>query len=194
MENQPAANPEENMHSEQAQEAQSITNCPHCSHKLEEDQAKFCPKCGFPVLGTEKEKDNFLRLLKANQEVLANAKKKINRVKIMLYIIGGLQVFLGLFLFMGEMVEDSAIVGISSIVVGLIMFACSVWVKRKPVTGILVAFSFYMLLQIAGVIIEPSSIVRGIILKIIVIAVFISGIKSAYDYREYEKKLNLDAQ
>ena len=194
MENQPAANPEENMSSEQAQEAQTVSNCPHCSHKLGEDQAKFCPKCGFPVLGTEKEKDNFLRLLKANQEVLADAKKKINRVKIMLYIIGGLQVFLGLMLFMAEMVEDSAIVGISSIIVGLIMFACSVWVKRKPVTGILVAFSFYMLLHIANAIIEPSSIASGLILKIIVIAVFISGIKSAYDYREYEKKLNPDAQ
>lgn len=177
-------------HSASDQDQQTaVENCDNCQHDISGSEAKFCPKCGYPARGTSAEQDNFRRALKLKKDVVDDAKKKIKRVKVMLYILGGLNVLVGLIIALADAIPDAVFVGIGSIIVGGVMFACSAWVEKNPVTGILVAFSVYMLLIIANAILEPASIYRGIIFKIIIIGVFIKGIKSAYDYREYTKKL-----
>lgn len=169
-----------------------ISHCPHCSAELGDKETKFCQSCGYPARGSSQEQSNFKRKIQLQKEVLADAQKKVKRVSLMLYILGGINLVVGIFLLNMELGFDSEmkILGWATLINAAVLIACGLWVKKKPVTGVLVAFSFYLVIQIAGAVIDPSTIFQGIILKIIILAIFIRGLKSAYDYKEYQKKLS----
>jgi hypothetical protein len=57
---------------------------------------------------------------------------------------------------------------------------------------VLSAFGFWLLIQILSAILEPTSLFQGLLLKIIFISIFIKGIKSAKDYKDFTAKLNHD--
>jgi hypothetical protein len=64
-----------------------------------------------------------------------------------------------------------------------IMVVLAWWSKRKPLAAILIATAVFAVLQVVGAIIDPQSIMRGIIFKLIIVGVLIRGIKGAFDLR-----------
>lgn len=167
--------------------------CERCGHDLRESTGKFCPKCGFPANGTEQDQKNFYHALKLKQDVLDDAQKKLKRVTAMLYILAGINVLYGLYFFGAGAAlygDDAGIIGATTIIMGLIFIGCGLWVKKNPVAGTVTAFSIYALVQVASALVEPETIFQGIILKIIIVVIFVRGIRSAFDYREYQRKLD----
>lgn len=168
-------------------------SCERCNEDLRESSGKFCPKCGFPANGTEQDQKNFYHSLKLKQDVLDDAQKKLKRVTAMLYILAGINVLYGLYFFGAGAAlygDDSGIIGATTIIMGLIFIGCALWVKKNPVAGTVTAFSIYALVQVASALVEPETIFQGIILKIIIVVIFVRGIRSAFDYREYQRKLD----
>lgn len=163
-------------------------NCENCLSPIPEKAGKFCSKCGFPALGSDREKENFRISLKRKKEILAEAEKKIRNVKILLYVLAGLNLAVGLVV--SALSADMGILFFLEYFIAAAVFtACAIWVNKNPIAGVIAAFSFYMLLQIAAAIVDPSTIFQGIIVKVIFIGMFIKGIRSAYDYKEYAEKL-----
>lgn len=161
------------------------TNCSKCKQKME-DNEDYCSNCGFPENADQKEKDKFTYRIKLKMNVLNDAKKKLRNVKIILGIMAGLNFIMALIILANAGLNASSI---GSLIGAFVFTACIFWVDKQPLTGIMAAFIFYLILQVISFIINPASIFSGIIVKIIFIAIFVKGIKSAKDYKEYSVQL-----
>lgn len=163
------------------------TRCENCGAIVKGDE-HFCGECGFPQHGTEDEKSTFHRRILRKKEVVKDAQKRVKNVQILLYILAGINVVVGSIYTFGA--DESLFVdGLASLVTGLVFIGCAVWVNKQPLTGILAAFVFWIVLQLLTAVLLPESIFRGILIKIIIIGVFVKGINSAKDAAKYSEQL-----
>ncbi len=159
--------------------------CSKCNSNLKEEDI-FCPNCGYPENADQKEKDKYAYRIKLKSDVVQDAKKKLKNVKILLYVIAGINFLIGIYYLSNEMTFAD---GIGSLISGFIFLGCVFWVNKQPLTGILAAFIFWIILQLSVIFIDPSLLFRGIIIKIVIIGVFIKGINSAKDFKSYSEQL-----
>ncbi|MEO8064467.1 MAG: hypothetical protein ABI821_17150 [Pseudomonadota bacterium] len=64
-------------------------------------------------------------------------------------------------------------------ILAAIMVVLAWWSKRRPLPAILIATAVFVVVQVAGAIMDPSTLMQGIVMKAIVIAVLVRGIKGA---------------
>lgn len=166
----------------------NTTECFNCKHLVSADEI-YCSECGYPQNGSDDDKNTFERRIMRKKEVVKDAEKRIKNVKILLYVLAGLSVVVGLFYIFGGN-ENLFADGIVSLISGLVFIGCAIWVNKQPLTGILAAFIYWIVLQVLYSIVVPSSIFSGIIIKIIIIGVFIKGINSAKDASKYQEQLS----
>ncbi|MBV6641124.1 MAG: hypothetical protein KI791_10410 [Cyclobacteriaceae bacterium] len=159
--------------------------CSKCNSILN-DEDVYCPNCGYPERADESEKGKYEYRIKLKKDVLEDAEKKMKSVKILLYVIAGLNFAMGLYYLSEDLTFYD---GIGSLIAAGIFIACVVWVNKQPLTGILAAFIFWILLQLSVVLVDPALIFSGIILKVVFIAIFIKGINSARDYQKFSQQL-----
>ncbi len=72
---------------------------------------------------------------------------------------------------------------IENAVLATLMVVLAWWSRRKPLAAILIAAATYAALQVIYAIINPGSLLAGLFMKVIIIAVLVRGIKSALDLR-----------
>lgn len=112
--------------------------------------------------------------------------KHIKNARIILFIIAALQL-IGVFTSMSlpdpaRWISIAVFVFFGGIFVGL-----ALWTHRKPYTALLVALIVYISLLVLDAIFDPSTIYKGIVLKIIIIVMLISGLRNgkvAQDMKE----------
>ncbi|MDH5599226.1 MAG: hypothetical protein OEY34_08875 [Cyclobacteriaceae bacterium] len=160
------------------------SKCPNCNEINQFDT--YCSNCGFPIRGTESEVESFNRRILLKINVLKDSKKKIKNVNILLSIIAGLHFILGLYYAMDEY---TFLDGILNLIAGVMFIGCIIWVRSQPLIGVLAAFSLWIILQLSVVMVDPSLLFSGILLKVIFISIFIKGITSARDYQNYKAQL-----
>ena len=115
--------------------------------------------------------------------------KHIKNARNMLFIVAGVQLF-GLFAAKDQ--EDPAI-SIGIIVgVALIFAGLALWTKKKPFAALLTALILYGSLLILDGIFEPSTIFRGIILKVGIIVSLILGLRNAREAEDLKKAFGKD--
>jgi hypothetical protein len=78
--------------------------------------------------------------------------------------------------------EPFQILIVNLIVAGL-MAGLWVWGKRSPLPAIGCAFALFLVVHVGSAMVDPTSLARGIILKIAAIAALASGLKSALEAR-----------
>ena len=66
-----------------------------------------------------------------------------------------------------------------NLILAAIMVVLAWWSKRRALPAILIATAVFVVVQVAGAIMDPASLTQGIVVKIIVIVVLIKGIKGA---------------
>lgn len=162
-----------------------MTTCSKCNSSLGEIDT-FCSNCGYPEKGTPIEKAKFNHSLELKRNVVQDAEKKLKSVKMLLYALSGLNFLIGIYYFPNEATFGQ---GISSLIASIIFLGCVVWVNNQPLTGILAAFIFWILLQLSVILVDPLLLFSGIILKIVFIGIFVKGISSAIDVRNYAKQM-----
>ena len=64
-----------------------------------------------------------------------------------------------------------------------LMLVLAWWSKRKPLPAILVAAAVFAAVQVMNAMIDPKTLVQGLIIKIFIVAVLIKGIKGALKMR-----------
>lgn len=160
--------------------------CSQCDSSMQSEDV-FCNYCGYPEGGTDSDKNKFHYRIKLKQNIIKDAQKRLRNVKIMVGVIAGLNAIFGLLLLSDAYTFTE---GLVSLIASLIFLVCIAWVNRQPLTGVLAAFIFWILLQVSAVILNPSTLFVGILWKVIALAIFIKGITSAKDYMKYKEQLH----
>ena len=69
--------------------------CEHCKRNIMQAADK-CPSCGFPITGTEVQKELFYHQLEARKSQLKELEAKVDNARITLWVIAGLNFLFGL--------------------------------------------------------------------------------------------------
>jgi len=72
---------------------------------------------------------------------------------------------------------------IMNLIIAAIMLALSVWARRAPLPAVLIATATYAVVITASAISDPATLGQGALMKIIIIAFLIKGIKAALALR-----------
>lgn len=156
-----------------------VITCENCNTNHPPDK-KFCSECSFPIQGTEDEKTSFRLTVGSRKRLLKDAEEKVKGAKTMIYVAAGLFFISGLILFVANDDVESFVM---NLVISLIYLILASWSNRNPFGAIVTAFAIYITIQVLAAFVDPTNIVRGIILKFIIIAAFVKGIRSAIEAR-----------
>lgn len=159
--------------------------CENCQ-EVSKDNPKFCPQCSFPNGGTEDEKRSFRLTVSSRKRLLSDAEDKIKGAKNIIYIIAGLTFLMGLYMGLGLDDFASMVVNFILCLIYLIMAA---WSNKNPFGAILTAFIIYITIHVINAFFDPTTLIQGIILKIVFIGGFIKGIRSAQEAQGFMKEL-----
>jgi len=70
-----------------------------------------------------------------------------------------------------------------NLLLSVIMLVLAWWSRFKPLPAILIATAIYAVVQVTSAIVDPATITQGIVIKAIVIAILVKGIKGALSLR-----------
>jgi len=144
------------------------------------DTDKFCGKCGFPLIGSDKEKAAFTSNYKKTVDEKLKVKKNIKGAIILLYLVAGFTVIQALILYFQD--KDNTVL-IVNLFVAAIFGGLGFWAKYKAFAAIFIGLLFYLVLQILSAILEPQTIYRGIFFKVFIVIAFIRAAYDAYKYK-----------
>ena len=162
-----------------------VLNCSKCQTVLSPEDT-FCINCGYPERGSAEDIRKYNHSIKLKMDVIEDGKKKLKSVKILLYILAGINLIFGIFYLTDEITFSD---GIMSLIATGVFLGCVIWVNTQPLIGVLAAFIFWILLQLSVILVDPVLLFSGIIWKIIFIGIFIKGITSARDAKKYKDQL-----
>ncbi len=77
------------------------------------------------------------------------------------------------------------------ILIPAIFFMLGLWTRKKPYTAILIALIFYGSLIVLDAIVEPSQIIKGLLVKILIIAYLIRGLGNARDAQRWKETFGI---
>lgn len=70
-----------------------------------------------------------------------------------------------------------------NLLLSAIMLVLAWWSRRKPLAAILIAAAIFAAVQVIGAIVDPATLVQGVIFKIIIVVILVKGIKGALSMR-----------
>ena len=149
--------------------------CSKCSTPMKVEQ-KFCVSCGYPENGTRQEKASFVAKAVLERSKAREAPKKIKSARTILFVISGLAFLYGIIIFFTN--EDSAAL-ISSGILSLIYLGLGFWSQEKPLVALVLGLLVYLTITVLNGILEPTTVYKGIILKLFIIVYLSKGINSA---------------
>ncbi|WP_047548915.1 hypothetical protein [Psychroserpens sp. Hel_I_66] len=157
--------------------------CPNCQELISKIEFE-CSNCGFPISGTEKEKSIFIGKQIANKSKIGNAKASQNKVRLILYIIGGFQVFNGvLAIYQGfEMVDY-----MFYFILGLLFIIFGFLSPKQPLVFISLALALLLAYYVFLYTIDPQLIFQGIVWRLVGIAFLIYGLVNSFEERKLKK-------
>lgn len=177
-----------------------INICRKCGKEAADDQA-YCANCGDPLQGgLKKENSSSPRDPVSSEEEEQRRLIKEARISIMvvavIIIISSLIRWLQLeseISKIGPMLVDQEAVDMTraSIVGDFLLSAFFIflfwWAKSSPFGATLAGFIFFITIIIVSVVIEPKSLIMGILLKILIIAVLVNGLRAGIGYKRIRK-------
>lgn len=164
-------------------QARENINCSQCDTPLAPDKT-FCVSCGFPERGTESEKSKFHADRVLNLRKQQYARKELKTGRIILLVIAGLSFLSGLFYFF---VHDDSATLIASGILTIVYLALAYWSQQKPLIAMVLGLLVYLTTLVINAIVDPETIYRGIILKVLIIGFLGKGINSALQLRKNQQ-------
>jgi len=165
--------------------------CTSCYSKYEPADA-FCYGCGYPLHGTQQEKDFFTSERNVKEIDLADLSETVRKACNSLYWIAGLLVISTIFGYATAQLEEDKM---ANLITGVILFVAflgfGLWSKSKPAAALISGLSLYIIIHLLSAIINPVSIFSGIIIKVIIIVYLIKGIRSVLEVDKLKKELNI---
>lgn len=149
--------------------------CSNCNQPIA-GKPKFCVNCGFPENGTDAEKAKFHGQQALDRSKTKDAPKQIKSARNTLFIIGGIQLLFSIFVFF---TLDSTAELIAGLIVFVIYLLLGFWSQKKPLIALILGLLVYLTLIGISALDDPMNLVKGIIVKVIIIGFLAKGINSA---------------
>ena len=112
--------------------------------------------------------------------------KHIRQARNALFVVAAIQ-FIGVFFVKSENeLARNISMGILGFI-ALIFVGLAFWTKKRPYTALMTALIIYGALVLLDAIVDPSTIIKGIVLKIGIIIALISGLRNAREAVELRK-------
>lgn len=125
---------------------------------------------------------------------VSDTNRVLNKSRISLFVVGGLYAAIGIYegFFM---IYHDILYGIIDWTIAAIFIGLGIWSYKKPYLALLIGLCVYIGLIVLFAAIEPSTLVSGIIWKLLIIFYLITGIntaKRAVDKQKYQNSDLLD--
>ncbi|TKC04596.1 hypothetical protein FA048_19225 [Pedobacter polaris] len=172
-------------------ENQQLNLCACCANTFAQNDS-YCISCGYPLQGTNEQQENHIANRAVKEIDLIDLNKKVETACNSLYWIAGIigvSSIIGYFTLTDE--DDVLIFLITTVIMVGAFLALAVWSKTKPTTALISGLSLYVIIQLLNLIADPSSIIRGIIFKIIIIVYLIKGVMAVLEAEKIKKELNI---
>lgn len=163
----------------------SAIHCEHCNAENAPDK-KFCTQCRYPIGGTDEEKHKFRGDIHLSKIRLKDAEDKIRTARIIIYVLAGFCLIAGLIAYFGQ--DDAATLMVNGLIC-ILYLGLSAWVSSNPFGALLTAFIIYLTLILVNAIIDPVTLLSGILWKVIFIGALVKGIRSATEARTLMREL-----
>ncbi|TDQ06853.1 hypothetical protein [Pedobacter metabolipauper] len=164
-----------------------------CCYRTYSPNDVFCNGCGFPLQGTEQEQAFYQSERTAKEIDLGELTGKVESARKSLYWIAvliGVSTFITYFGIEDE--QEKMAQAVIAVIIICAFSGLAIWGKRKPTTAMISGLSLYLILIILSAIVDPLSILSGIIIKVIIIGYLIKGIKAVVEADKLKKELNID--
>ena len=175
----------------------STISCPHCGAQ-NPDGAAFCEKCGKAVpssmpAGPRIVSGEAVASTAIGQTVQADQlRKEARKAAGALFAVAVLQVIgaaLIYFVFrphLGIPRERALIVVTVLLVVAVIYAALALWARANPLPPAIAGLVLFVTLTVADTAVAPSTIIQGIIVKVIIIVVLAKAVQAGIRYRRFQ--------
>ena len=168
-----------------------IADCKCCFEKTNlSDQ--FCKSCGFPLHGTEEQQNTFIYERGYKKMQVNELTNKASRASITFYIISGLMFISALVLFFINAQNDEAVPNlIVYSIIAVLFLLLGVWSNKKPVAAIICGLSLYVVIILLQAAMDLSSVFRGLLIKILIIAGLVKALINALEAERIKKQHNI---
>lgn len=156
-----------------------------CSSCLEivSEKYVYCTHCGYPQNGSVKQMALHEKAIIDCKKDASEANRKIKNARTTLYVISVITFLFGLISFSGEL--GSALLTVSFIQ-SIIYLILGFWSNKKPLIALLMGLFLYLTVIIISAVTEPSTVIKGIIFKVIIISFLGRGIYAALSLKKLE--------
>jgi len=169
----------------------NLPKCRACGNAVNE-QDQFCINCGFPLKGTETEQNLFISARHFRKHQVQELHRKVKNAQTTLFVLAGLFFVFGVIAYFIAGQNDLGFaVLIQQLILAAVFLALGGWAKSKPVVALISGLVLFILVQLISIIDDPVNIVKGIILKVIVIIYLVKGLQSAIEAEKIKKEHNL---
>lgn len=163
-----------------------------CCNTAVEARDHFCQDCGFPLQASAEEQDQFIQRRNHQQLELKGLNAKIKNAGTTLYVLAGLFIVFGCIFFFMNADNDAGMIFLFTYgVLAVLFLLLGLWSKTKPVAAIVSGLALFILMQILSAIDNPFNVVKGIFIKIVVVAYLVKGLQSAFAAEKIRKRLNI---
>jgi hypothetical protein len=168
----------------QSDPIQTVT-CENCKQEVDHENV-FCPSCGYPVKGTDQQRYAYSVQLSRRKSMLGDAEKRIKEARTAIFVVAGLTFIGGLFVGISK---DNSAAMVVNFILTILYLIFAAWCTKNPFGAILTAFIVYVTTIILNAIVEPATLISGIIVKILVVIALIKGIQSALEAKRLMQEL-----
>ncbi len=167
------------------------TNCRCCNANVTQAD-QFCQQCGYPLHGSVEQQDQYIYNRNFKHLELNQHHRKIDNAGITLYVLAGIFFVWGLvYFFMNSDNDAGTQLLITNAVLAVLFLLLGFWSKQKPVAVLISGIVLYGLVIIINVIEDPVSLVKGVIMKIIIIGYLIKGLTAAFEAEKIKRQHNI---
>ena len=114
--------------------------------------------------------------------------KPVKKARNILFAIAAIQL-IGIYFAFQQYGLARTIIIILSVGVALLFFLLALWTKEKPFDAIIIGLVLYSVLVAANAILDPSTIIQGLIMKIGIYVLLISALSNAREVQRWKDSI-----
>ncbi len=171
------------------------TNCPHCGANTSVGQ-QYCEQCGMALPTAQGGQPRVVEgsaiaTSAVGQDLQTDELAKKSRsawgallAVAILQVIGGIAIYALLNSQGGPAAKGAPMVLFVMLGIGALFFGLAIWARKDPFPAAIAGLVVFVTLHLIEAVMDPPSLVRGIIVKVIVIVVLVNAIKAGAQHRE----------
>jgi len=164
------------------------TTCPGCktSNALEKDK---CVSCGYPFNANKEEQSKFIGQLILKKSTISEAKTKIKRARIALWVIGAYFVCSTLYIFLNisyDLLPWTYF--IPGIFFGILFVGFGFLTYRLPAISIIIPLILLLAYWVFAAILDTNSILNGLFFKIAILMILGFSLLSVFQAQKLKKE------